>query len=795
MPSVRDQVAFMAFLVLLAPGLDSQLENFVFGNRWYRPIRWDRRIAPPGRWKRGPFPLLTSQAYLPYARSHGLYRRVAHWTVARMTKATIPDRDYGGALQQPDHYDEAWLPRWTRELWWNIEAGGEASAYWATLDLQLAYPSVRLARLRDGICGMSVAAPVEEMSGFPGSVCDALACQEVLQFLGNRLVDALEQVRVRSGDIPKDAWRPCCALPELPPEGNQGLPIGLAISGFLMNVVLHAADSELLGKLERGEGSDRRAVLRFADDMTLFSRSVNGLLGLVDDVWGVLAGDDSIALASGRASPSNLYLNLDKVGPPELKELVSEYLVAHGWKKKRKSCDKLRRPGESGAQGSVRKLSDWLRSLPDDQDSLAAALRRTAVGPNEVGPFVTTLVARLSELGTDTLAERFGDGARRRLERLHELARFDIDDRQVRPDTRRAFAANRLVRVWLPSDRDAARADLSEIRESIAYVFRETPWKFSLWRAVVRAAALRPVCACGEDDSLAEEWLSDRLRHIAHVEGDGDSSSWMNTWPEDLNGGRHDRDPLWKAQYLSFLRAAFWHHLGDVLRALWGHHDRVENPRVGDAGPPPSWWTLRAIPDGRHGDVASLLGAVDKWAAVLYPPGDFSDRLKQWPWELDELVAAVLASRDRRQVARSLRRSDRPDGTLMAPRALLADKAPRTIKLLAGAGRLLPSRSRARDLNESGLAHVYLAGRHAGLATCLFPAGRKPRILKARRDPDHTVSAGVALGCEANIERDLLRKCLFVPAAMARKASRDPLALREYGRARLLLLGHDPGGS
>ena len=43
LPTVRDQVAFMAFLVLLGPLLDSRVANFVFGNRWNRRIAWDRR--------------------------------------------------------------------------------------------------------------------------------------------------------------------------------------------------------------------------------------------------------------------------------------------------------------------------------------------------------------------------------------------------------------------------------------------------------------------------------------------------------------------------------------------------------------------------------------------------------------------------------------------------------------------------------------------------------------------------------------------------------------------------------
>ena len=38
MPTVRDQVAFMAHVVLLGPFIDCQIHNFAFGNRWFRPL-------------------------------------------------------------------------------------------------------------------------------------------------------------------------------------------------------------------------------------------------------------------------------------------------------------------------------------------------------------------------------------------------------------------------------------------------------------------------------------------------------------------------------------------------------------------------------------------------------------------------------------------------------------------------------------------------------------------------------------------------------------------------------------
>ena len=145
LPTVRDQVAFMAHLVLLGPLFDKQVHSFAFGNRWYRPMQWNRRRPIP-KWEERPYPFATSRIYLPYSRSHGLFRRAAHWTVAQMTKTPVREQDYAGRVQHFDDYEGDSLPPWTRREWWG-GSGGER-AYWAALDIQMAYPSVLLGRLR-----------------------------------------------------------------------------------------------------------------------------------------------------------------------------------------------------------------------------------------------------------------------------------------------------------------------------------------------------------------------------------------------------------------------------------------------------------------------------------------------------------------------------------------------------------------------------------------------------------------------------------------------------------------------
>ena len=795
MPTVTDQVAFMAHMVLLGPLLDSCVANFAFGNRWYRPLVWNRRRREP-RWEFRPFPLLTSKTYRPFASSHGLYRRVANWTVSRMTTARLDKNDYGGAVLHPEDYHNDTLPPWVRSDWWLGGESVERRAAWATLDVELAYPSVRLDRLEgSGIAmlGDEVKPVSELLIGYPQSIRDTLADPHSRRWLLQRLVEGLHAIEIDSDNVPRDGWKPHHAAPTLPPD-NQGLPTGLAISGMLLNVVLHDTDRSVADYLEcLKERPDRRgAFLRFADDMIVLSRSAHGLMDLIDAVWRGLVDDRDAKLAMPE-STSNLYLGVEKISPKPVRDLVLQYRRDHSWMECPVSgCDQLKRPQKLRNPQSLGKW--WADCVAERKEcaSLRDGIERSMVGPREVGPFITTLVARMSDIAMDTLAERFGEGARNRLIQLHDLARLDIEDLQVRADTRRAFAVNRLVRAWLPGDAGEVVAGTSEIRESIAHVLQVTPWKYSVWRAVLRAAARRPP-TCGDqktkDDHDAAQWLSAQLQWIAHHASDpNEKTSWMHTWPEEGADVGHDRNPGWQQLYLSFHRTAFWQALGNVLRTLWQHEFRVRRSDAGrGAPPPPYWWTIRAIPEGRHADVIGFLGALDRWVDVLYPGGGFPE-LTKWTWELDQLVAAVMASRPASEVAEAWRRSERPGKHPMVPEALFSTPVQRTMSILCDSRRVSPGRSWPHRLNERALAHIRLAGRDGEIGRLLFPQGRQPRILGWRRDLTHTLMMGVALGCRENVNLELALDVLKVTRG-PRMVRRDSLTLREYGSARQIVLG------
>ena len=799
-PTVTDQVAFMAHMVLLGPLLDSRIESFAFGNRWYRPLVWNHRGDPPC-WEFRQYPLLSGRIHRPFASSHGLYKRVANWTIARLTGARERLDDDAGASHLLEDYSRNALPPWLGDKWWCGGQSEENRAAWATLDVQLAYPSVRLDHLeRNGTVMLAGVADdlTELIIGYPRHIREALNELNVRQRIWCSLVGGLRRVEIKSSDIAEDTWRPFHASPTLPPH-NKGLPTGLAISGMLMNVAFHHADHAVRNHLKKLLPKRRGAFVRFADDMVVLSCSLQGLMDLIDAVWKGLANDAGACLAAGQ-STSNLYLGFGKIAPDPVRDLVEQYFKDQGWKQCDKgNCDQLVRSSDERDTESLESLGAWwIRVARADREhkSLRRAVERAMVGPREVGPFVTTLVTRLSDIARDTLSERFGEGARYRLSQLHDLARLDIDDRQVRAETRRAFAVNRLVRAWLPGNRKEAQAALAEIRVSIAHVLKETPWKFSLWRAVVRAAARRPPQVgrsdTREDDDLAAKWMSEQLRRIAyHATDPSDRMSWMYMWPEEDDESPHGRDFNWRHLYLSFLRAAFWRGIADTLGILHRHQHRIQQSSAGKIGRPSSqWWTVRAIPEGGHVCVIRLLGGLDRWVDKLYPrgEGDAPPDLRRWPWELDQLVAATIAAHPGSDLVEAWRYAESPEEHLMVPAALSTQGLHRTFQIIKQSVRVCSRVERPHYLNESALAHVGLAERDERLGPLLFPRGGKPRILQSGDDLPHMLMIAEALGCSENVDRNL--------AAAVIKANQrvdgfydDPLTLREYAAARRIMLG------
>lgn len=796
-PTVRDQVAFMTHMVLIGPILDCQTENFAFGNRWYRPIRWDmRRTNSPGRWVHMKYPILNGQSYLPYARSHGLFRRVAHWTVARMTQAPLSDQKESSRRPQFDDYDSSILPEWTRAEWWHDSTNATTRAYWAGLDIEQAFPSVRLRKLDTALRravtlkGIGVVVP-KLFEGCPDTVSNELKRKDVRIEICKRLSSALQNITVKNSVIPPETWMPPSShsSPNIATDQYDGLPTGLIISGILLNVVLRETDQKVQSYLVNTHADSPSAFLRFADDMYVLSTSQEALLALIEEVHGALSGSQQSNFAKPNAS-SNLGINFNKIKPEAVRELLGVYLKQNNWK----DCESCEQPlKRKYKKTKAEKISEWVNS---DRYSVAAAPKKekvdgTAIQKKDLGPFVTSLVERMSDIGQDTLRQRFGEGAREYLARLHELARFNIDDEQVRPDTLRAFSINRLVRAWLPRQQNANEEqwELQQIRETLSFALDTMPWKFTAWRAIVRGTARlsNKGTSSGEED----EWLIAQLQKIACTTDTPDKSNWLASWPEkdemDVHVQAQRDDGL--LLYTSYLRAAFWQALAAVIRSLRRHAVKFDESTNPPSLPLPHLWTVRALPEGRHNEVADRLSKLDTWVKILYPNSDETS-LAQWPWELDEFVKCVLAIHSKTEITIAWQQTEIPDSTLKVPNTEKLSQLPFTSEIIRESNRLLQDRSGASTkLNRYALAHVGLAHDDAKFETTLFPKEDSSVFSKDEIDPSDVLAIAQNLRCFERVSLDLANKVLPSSSEATQEFSRDVLKFQDYVRARKVIAG------
>ena len=794
MPTVRDQVAFMAHMVVLGPILDHQVKNFAFGNRWYRPIAWDCRQQPP-KWKLRPYPVLTDKIYLSYARSHGLFRRVAHWTVAQMTKAELPSEYETGQIQHPNDYNPKMLPDWIREKWWECSLDSP-SAYWASLDVELAYPSVRLPQLAESMkSALQQQVKVEPLyDSCPGQVLDAISMEEVRVEIGKRMMDALENITLETSGIPQDTWsKPKNhRLPDINENSYDGIPTGLAISGVLFNVMLLKVDQEIHDYLSSTSEKLRGAIVRFADDMYVLSRSPEGLLALIEAVHRALSLNSNATSLAVPNDVSNICINLRKIAPGPVRKVIYKYLIAQGYKK----CKKCKQPLPPESQKiSTMGVKEWWDEINHDYDFSQSqnALKSIAIKQGDVGPFVTSLVERLSDMGTDTLRQRFGEGARDHLARLHELARFEIEDEQVRPDTRRAFSVNRLVRAWLPTARSDGeqQRELRKIRDTIGFVLERTPWKFSIWRAVVRGSARCPLEDLKNGDGVnqgANEWLFNQLRRISCSNDPLLSEAWINNWPKFDEADKHadERSDNWRPLYLSYIRTAFWRALAQLIRELERHAAGTKSLEENPWAPSPNFWTTRAVGEGMHESVANSLSQIDKWVEVLYSAYDTAD-FHLWQWELDAFVEAVLAVHSTVDLANAWRTTKSPGQNLQVPTTAKLETMTKTKSILLKFGRLQQTGPRRnRKLNFTALANVKLGHWSDDLGVVLFPDPNKPRILRADREVSNVLASGLSLGCFGWIGLDFARQAIPSMHLDSEMIKQDVYLLYDYDRARRL---------
>jgi hypothetical protein len=546
MPSVRDQVAFMVFLVLLGPFLEARMPNVSFGNRLYRPrvLRHPRNTAQTdGRktWYQAPFSLSTSRIYSGFSTSYGLFRRVLQWLV----NECVLGRGEDSSTQSDLSTEDPDLLPYLRKVKGCFRG---TELVYARLDMRMTYPSLDRQKLADTakslllneVSGDTHDSPVNRLTysemgrpsfpsldskseGFsnwiePFRTCGPEHPWRVLAGAGSQIdrvklarqmCDALMNVVYAPWETPQK-WtsnvnnlEPCsgcgtfrkCAKkgdaercwvgphgysaitaytspdePIVQPDG--GLPTGLAISGLLLNAAMTPVDEAMVTLWRKEWANDRLFMyLRFVDDVVMLASTPDVL------EKGIREFIDSVPSSLGEG----VRVNLAKAEPIGIRDFLQEIEGDHGYP----GCSGRRNgegdPAETSQGDSVR-----LVSFLKPQDYLTRS---------NLELFSTTVVREMSDLGEESLDEKYGAAGVERLERLMELATLEIEDFEVGADARLSFAVNKIASAAWP-DGDVVCDDRVVTREEFAgrimliaeTALRRHPWRYKLWRPILAIA-------------------------------------------------------------------------------------------------------------------------------------------------------------------------------------------------------------------------------------------------------------------------------------------------------------------
>lgn len=644
MPTVRDQYAHLIFAVLLAPFIESQLPNVVLGNRWYRGVRRKYPVGnqKKGKWQSLPFSLSDRELFEPYKRAHGLFRRLAAWTAGKFTNGKFDVQRVGDPELHPtpNDFPDSQLPYISDRF--QLFKASDGRLCYARLDLAKAFPSVHRNDVRNALLEIvSSNITYNQSKSYSRweinishssdiNLIDLLGPNqnpnilespwhfiagkegENIRFtLALRWMNLLEKAtyltKVMDHDL-SDVLSPILYEDQSKNQDTFGLPTGLAVSPILLNVALQKLDINIIDYLEETAESEKLkgAYLRFADDIILMAVDEPTLRGCLETIHETLK---QYTPYGPELFPK---INLQKIKP----ESVKRWFQAQDF-----------------ASPIQLKMQDFIHEEHRSE-------------------FVTDVVQHMSMLAHESIVDRYSQRAFQRINQLQDLARWDIQDLEVRPDTRLSFSVTKLTRARIPdSDPSETQKAIEEIRRTVRMAIRQAPWKYSLWRSAIRAA-LR--AEPGENAfSPGMDWLEKMLQLIA-VGG-----TWEQEWPytdsptepsredypsEDKYKEARDEWLEWKSREdsglrsarLSFLRATFWRYLSECILQL----NRAKKRIIRNEGLPTGAWYAAILDRQTIQEGLNELLNTDRWVATLY--GEFLPPSLP-PWELESIKIALAA--------------------------------------------------------------------------------------------------------------------------------------------------------
>lgn len=386
--SVRDQVAWMAFVNAIGPLMDEKMEAWSYGNRLYRAAWYESTPDSKSKLEFGPYRHSNGHLYKKFQNSWPLFRRHVSITTRMMAlrrRLRNDEMDESERLAELSALESNLIyfsPFFFERQAKKSESSGEL--YHASIDLKQFYPSINTDNLK-------------RILKNEGATSDPRM---------ERLLDHLLNFKCDMSDVTAFALRD--VEPKFLKSKVKGIPTGLYVSGFLSNCAMLEVDRKVQKRLiEKGH----IAHFRFVDDHTILSYDFDTLCDWVDWYQNLLESEDVGAR-----------VNDEKVDPPSLSDWLQ-----------RRSRVKLAGAGPE-EQASAKQIK-----------SHDAAMRDTKIDGRNPTKLMTKTLAQVSAIATTDLDVLDDRDLEDRFKMLEWLLLADIPEREIRPDTRAAFAAGQIA--------------------------------------------------------------------------------------------------------------------------------------------------------------------------------------------------------------------------------------------------------------------------------------------------------------------------------------------------------------
>ena len=387
--AIDDQVAWIAVANALGPELDKLMPPWSYSYRIYRPAWYEEDEDKRPQLEIGPYRHESGHLYRRFQHSWPLFQRHVALTAKVMVRGTpFAEEDLDDADQlamASAHRDK--LPYLQADFWTRpAKKVIDTDLYHASIDLKHFYPRIRPTAV---IRGLGMTKDTDEASD---PMCTVLA--DMFRFR----IDKADMTVATLEDVE----------PDYDNEHVQGIPTGLFVAGFLANVAMLSIDRDVARRI-----NELRSIahFRFVDDHTIIAYDFDELCDWITYYKQLLVQHDI-----------GVEVNNDKYDPSSLSIWMNDR-------------EEMALSNTSHSMGETEK-----RKTHNE-----AALRDTKLDGANPTRLLTKTLGQVSAIAATTPDILDDEDLEERLRLLEWLLLADIPEREIRPDTRAAFAAGQIA--------------------------------------------------------------------------------------------------------------------------------------------------------------------------------------------------------------------------------------------------------------------------------------------------------------------------------------------------------------